>query len=617
VAEDSNHSIQPYEGSDPYVFICYSHADTEVYDQIRWLQSQGINAWYDQGISPGSEWTEALARKIQGCGHFLYFATRNSAESEHCRRELNFAQDEKKRVMAVQLEPFELPPGLRLSLRNRQIINKSELSEMEYHSKVLGALGQKDMETVPASPYAKRTTSAVDEKPSVAVLAFDNMSGDPEQEYFSDGLTEEIIARLSKSPQLFVIARNSSFTYRNKPVKVQQVGKELGVGFVLEGSVRKAGERIRITAQLIDATTGNHIWTEKYDRELTDVFTVQDEIAQQIASNLLAEHRELEVSRVMRITGDSFSAYDSLWRGVYYLRKRTEEGVTRAKEHFEQAIALDPKLKEPYALLGEAIASDYLTGRNTDPRGWGRVRQLAQKSLEIDESYGFAHGVMADYYRSQGKHVEALAEAERSLLLDPNDSVAYFRMGFVLAAMARYEEALDYYQKAMRLDPLHPAHWIHSVAWNYGNAGRYEEAIACVKVGIARFPEGQGLHWTLAYLYLALWETQQSQDRQVLDDAMEMAEESVATDEGAFMSHAVLCEAYLQKKQYDQAITEAKKTIASSGGRHGLLAHVYGSMARGEEAIPLAERALQESPRDYVGWSWLTPIAWLGVMRMQ
>ena len=190
------------------------------------------------------------------------------------------------------------------------------------------------------------------DKPSIVVLPFVNMSGDPEQEYFSDGMTEDLITKLSKLSRLFVIARNSAFTYKGKAVKVQDVSREMGVRYVLEGSVRKAENQVRITAQLVDALRGAHLWAESYDRELQDIFAVQDEITQQVVTALEVEVMEAEVARVRRTPTHNLTAYDYFLRGDKYYDLLTKEAHDQARQMFEQAIALDPQYAEAYVMLG-------------------------------------------------------------------------------------------------------------------------------------------------------------------------------------------------------------------------------------------------------------------------
>jgi len=249
-------------------------------------------------------------------------------------------------------------------------------------------------------------------RPFIAVLPFANMSGDPEQEYFSDGMTEEIITRLSMNPGLSVIARNSTFTYKGKPVKIQEVGQELGVRYVVEGSVRKADNMVRITAQLIDATTEGHLWAKTYDREFKDIFNLQDEIAQQVVAALNIESREAEQARVRRIPTENLTAYDSLLRGLSHFSRPTKEENAKAKAMFERAIELDSEYASAYVLLGYAHFMDHVFGSNRGPRTLEQVSEFARKAISLDDSSSLAHALLAEVYKIKGQFEQAISQAE-------------------------------------------------------------------------------------------------------------------------------------------------------------------------------------------------------------
>jgi len=220
----------------------------------------------------------------------------------------------------------------------------------------------------PQSALRNQEALPLPDKPSIAVLPFVNMSNDPEQEYFSDGLTEDLITDLSKLSGLFVIARNSVFTYKGKPVKVQEVSRELGVQYVLEGSVQKADTRVRINAQLIEATTGQHLWAERYDRPLTDIFALQDEITQQIVAALRVEVSEAEGERVRRIPTENLNAYDSLMRGAAYFLRLTKETTAQTRQMFEKSIELDPQYAAAHAWLGATYLAESIYQWSRDPQ---------------------------------------------------------------------------------------------------------------------------------------------------------------------------------------------------------------------------------------------------------
>jgi len=340
------------------------------------------------------------------------------------------------------------------------------------------------------------------DKPSIAVLPFENMSGDPEQEYFSDGLTEEIITALSKIPKLFVIARNSTFTYKGKPVKVQQVGEDLGVRYVLEGSVRKAENRVRITAQLIDAITGHHVWSERYDRDLKDIFALQDEITMEIIASIQVELTEGELARLTARGTENLQAYLKLIKGREIYLKITKENNALSRKIFEDVIVLDPQYAVAYNLLGATHWMDVFFGSSKSPKkSIAKAMELIQKAIALDDSYSPAHASLGWLYAIIGKHEKGITEIERALELAPNDANAHMWMSYVLRVAGRNEEAIRYSEQAVRLNPIPPSWFFRGLALNYLYAGRYDEAIAACKKGLISAPNDFITHVTCAAIY--------------------------------------------------------------------------------------------------------------------
>ena len=271
------------------------------------------------------------------------------------------------------------------------------------------------------------------DKPSIAVLPFTNMSDDPKQEYFSDGLTEEIITALSKTPKLLVIARNSTFTYKGKPVKVQQVGRELGARYVLEGSVRRSEDQLRITAQLIDATTGNHLWAEQYDRSLKDVFALQDEITLKVITALQVKLTKGEIARMRARGTDNLEAFLKASEGVEYLFRFNKADNLKARQLFEEAIALDPNYAYGYSLLGWTYMVDVMFGWSESPKvSLEKAFDLAQKAISLDDGQENAHRLLGSVYLMTRQPDKAMAEYERAIAVAPNSSYALASMGDLL-----------------------------------------------------------------------------------------------------------------------------------------------------------------------------------------
>jgi len=338
---------------------------------------------------------------------------------------------------------------------------------------------------------------AVPAKPSIAVLPFANLSGDPAQDYFSDGMTEVLITDLSKVADLFVIARNSVFTYKGKAVEVSRVGKELGVRYVLEGSVLKAGDKVRITAQLVDATTAYHLWSERYDRDLQNIFALQDELAQKILLALRVKLTPAEQARFRRAPTANLEAYDYFLRGRESYWRFTKEANVQAQQMFERAISLDPQYAAAYAALSTSRFQDWRNGWSPQS-ALEQVLALAQKAVELDDSLPLAQRALSFVYLWKKQHDRAMAAAERSLALDPNDADSHLTLAGVLNFAGRPEEAIGVMAQAMRLNPAYPVQYLVRLGTAYHLTGRYEEAITAAQRALARNPNVFGAHELLA-----------------------------------------------------------------------------------------------------------------------
>ena len=347
------------------------------------------------------------------------------------------------------------------------------------------------------------------DKPSIVVLPFVNMSKDPEQEYFSDGITEDITTDLSKISSLFVIARNSAFTYKGKAVKVQDVSREMGVRYVLEGSVRKADNQVRITAQLIDATTGGHLWSERYDRPLTDIFALQDEIRHKIVFALKVKLTPEEQERFRSFPTDNLEAYDYLLRGreAYFhaFHEHRKEANVQARQLSEKAIELDPQYAAAYARLGFSYWLDFFFLWDKDSaRSLEQAFALAQRAVALDDSLSVAHRVLGGAYLFKRQHEQAIAEMERAITLNPSDAFSYLELGVTLVFAGRTEEGIGLMEQGMRLDPRNPARYLQNLGWAYRSAGQCEKAITPLKQVLSLTPAFIPSRVNLAVCYVEL-----------------------------------------------------------------------------------------------------------------
>ena len=341
------------------------------------------------------------------------------------------------------------------------------------------------------------------DKPSIAVLAFDNMSGNPEQEYFSDGIAENIITALSKVGQLFVIARNSSFTYKGKPVKVQQVGRELGVRYVLEGSVRKSGDRVRITAQLIDAIKGQHLWGEDYDRDFENILDIQDNITKKIVTALRIDLTEGEQARIIEKQYKSLDAYLKGLRWQSFWNKGTEEGNIRAGQLAQEIIDAEPESPVGYRMMSLHHYHLANMGRSVRENA-KKAYKLSQKALTLDESDPYSHATLGWIYLLMRQYEKAIESGERSVELAPSMAVANFLLGSTLSYADRIDEGIDYLKRAIRLNPFPAFYYYHHLGRSYWQKGQYKNALAEYKKALQRAPDSPLNHFSLAIALISL-----------------------------------------------------------------------------------------------------------------
>jgi len=345
------------------------------------------------------------------------------------------------------------------------------------------------------------------EKPSIAVIPFVNMSGDQEQEYFSDGITEDLITDLSKVSGLFVISRNSVFIYKGKAAKAQEVGRELGVRFILEGSVRKVGNRVRITAQLVDTISGGHLWAERYDRELTDIFELQDEVTREIVAALFLKLTKGEEDRLARRDTANLAAYDHVLRGMEHHWRYTRDANAQAQVLFQKAMELDPGYALAYSWLGMTVLHSWTQGWNQDPRALADAYELAQKAIALDDSLAEAHRILGDVYLYRKQHEEAINELKTAIALNPNYADAFAGLGDVLNWAGRAQEAIDLVKTAMRLNPHHHAWYFFILGLSYLSLYRIDDAIEVLRRGLIRNPDFLGIRLALAGLYAEMGDT--------------------------------------------------------------------------------------------------------------
>jgi adenylate cyclase len=412
--------------------------------------------------------------------------------------------------IAARLEPLAEPGGICVS----SIVNESVGNRVDVRFQDGGEINVKNIDrpirickwhpgatgpTTAPSNAAKSEVSLA--AASIAVLPFINMSGDPEQEYFSDGVSEDIITDLSKIAGLTVIARNSSFTYKGRSVDVRTIGHDLGVRSVLEGSIRRAGNRVRITAQLNDAATGAHLWADRYDRDLTDIFEVQDEVVERIVGALAVTLTRGEQQRLRRHGTSNVEAYEFWLRARALLTRGTRESIVQARAMHRRAIELDVNFAAPHAGLALAAIADYASGWALDSaQALIEAEQWARRALELNDQEPVSHMALGSALLWRREHEGALAEFDRMIALDPNFAQGHMARGLALMYVGEPARALEPFAKAMRLDPHYPDIVLHFLAQANFSLGKYEIAAQQLLDRIARNP-GTASRMLLASCY--------------------------------------------------------------------------------------------------------------------
>ena len=353
-------------------------------------------------------------------------------------------------------------------------------------------------------PPAQSPALALPDKPSIAVLPFANLSGDPQQEYFSDGITDDLVTDLSRVPGLFVIDRGSTFAYKGKPAKVQEVGRELGVKYVLEGSARKTADRVRINVQLVDASTGNQVWTQRYDRQLHDIFALQDEIVQSLVATLNLQLTVLQRGWFLPQRTKNLEAYDYFLRGFESILNPTPDSLAKGRKMFQKSVELDPGYANAYEALAFSYLEGYIWQLDKDPGVLDRAAELVDKAIALDDSDSDAYAVRGWIEAEKDQHDRAIADGKQAVSLDPNSAFAWLALADIndiLWAESKPEEVLACAQKAIRLDPRHPESYSMQEGVAYNEMGRYAEAVEALK---RSEPNNPWVHVNLIHSYSRL-----------------------------------------------------------------------------------------------------------------
>ena len=348
---------------------------------------------------------------------------------------------------------------------------------------------------------AKEKHFSLPDGPSIAVLPFENMSGDPEQDYFCDGLTENIITGLSSTPRLLVIARNSSFAYKGKPMTIPQIASELGVQYVVEGSVQKTGEHVRITAQLIDAKSGHHMWADKYDRNIKDIFELQDDLTLNIMSALEVRLTEGEQARFRLRRSCNLEAILKGLKTLEYLRRGNRDALILARQKIQEAIVLCPEYSEFYTLLAYTHLMELYFQSENPIISVAQASKAVKKAISLDGNSSDAHLALGRLYLIRHQYDEAVAAAEKAISLNPNGADAYCNLGYILYNSERYVESVEFINKAIRLNPLPPSYYFLWLGLSKRGLKKYGEAVEVYRKSAELEPDNLFSHLQLAITY--------------------------------------------------------------------------------------------------------------------
>jgi adenylate cyclase len=436
------------------VFLSYSSSDKAAAQAVlAGLEDRGIRCWIaPRDIPAGSEYGEQIVDAIKACRLVVLVFSNAANTSPHVRREVERAVSAGRPIIPLRVENVAPSGAMEYALSNTHWLDAFP-GAVEPHVGTLVATLRR-MLGAHAPPEAGTATAAVassGSRPSIVVLPFNNMSGDAEQEYFSDGITEDIITDLSKISGLFVVARNTAFTYKGKSVKVQEVSRELDVTFVLEGSVRKAGSRVRVTGQLINGKDGGHVWADRYDRDLTDIFAIQDEITHAIVEQLKVKLLPQEKESIGVVPTDNIEAYTYYLRGRQFLHRHSKSYYQLARRMFSKAVELDPAYARAYAGIADCDSFLFLHYHVDVPID--TILATSAQALALDAGLAEAHASRGLALSLAQRYDEAMAEFERAIALDGNSYEAHYFYGRACFAQDKLERAAELFERAGTLKP--------------------------------------------------------------------------------------------------------------------------------------------------------------------
>jgi len=474
------------------VFVSYSAADrATALSAVEGLEGRGIRCWVaPRDIRAGSEYGEEIVEAIKSCRILLLIFSAQANSSPHVRREVERAVSARRAILPFRVEDITPTGAMEYALGNTHWLD-AFTPPLDSHIAALASTARRMLARDATGSCEEPALPAGADRPSVVVLPFNNMSGDPEQEYFSDGITEDIITDLSNVSGLFVVARNTAFTYKGRAVKVQEVSQALGVSFVLEGSVRKAGSRVRVTGQLINGKDGGHVWAARFDRDLTDIFAIQDEITHAIVEQLKVRLLPQEKESIAQAPTDNIEAYTYYLRGRQFLHRHSKSYYQLARRMFSKAVELDPMYARAYA--GIADCDSFLFLHYHEGVAIDSILGTSAQALALDAGVAEAHASRGLALSLAQRHEEAVAEFEQAIRLDPNSFEAHYFYGRACFAQNKLNQAAALLERASELKPDD----YQSVAFLtmiYRSIGREGEIEAAARKALERAERELTLH---------------------------------------------------------------------------------------------------------------------------
>jgi len=525
------------------VFLSYAAADkAAALAVLAGLEGNGVRCWIaPRDIPAGSEYGQQIVEAIKACRIVVVIFSASANSSPHVRREVERAVSAQRIIVPFRIENIVPTGAMEYALSNTHWLDALS-TPLEPHIATLVTTARKMLGSAATNEPGPTALPAHAGRPSIVVLPFNNMSGDPEQEYFSDGITEDIITDLSKVSGLFVIARNTAFTYKAKSVKVQEVSRELQVAFVLEGSVRKAGSRVRVTAQLINGKDEGHVWADRYDRDLTDIFAIQDEITHAIVEQLKVKLLPQEQQSIAQTPTDSIEAYTYYLRGRQFLHRHSKSYYQLARRMFTKAVELDSEYARAYAGIADCdsfLCLHYYADVEIDS-----ILATSARALALDAGLAEAHASRGLALYLAQRSEEAVAEFEQAIRLDPNSFEAHYFYARACFAQNKMDRAADLFERAAKLKPDdYQASAMLTMV--YRTIGRESEvaraarnAVECAERELALHPENPRPAYLGAVCLITLGE--QERAREWLSRALAIDPDDILTQYNVACGHSML-----------------------------------------------------------------------------